>query len=138
MIQLSVSKQMFEFLMKQLTTDLREKDFPEFTEYLAENYIRRHPNWYEGSCIREPATNNAIESFNAIIKKQYTMRERLELGKFLKTMRDLLHEQSCMRNPLSVNCKPFLEKRNISLKCWTDGFNFARDPSVAIITRVIL
>ena len=46
-------------------------------------YLEKITNWYEGF-YNEPSTNNSLEAFNAVIKRQYTMRERLPLNSYLK------------------------------------------------------
>jgi hypothetical protein len=43
-----------------------------------------HQNWYEGIANNTPSQNNALESYNLVIKKEDTFRERMPLSRFLR------------------------------------------------------
>lgn len=49
-------------------------------EYFNNTWIEHNKNWFEGYMHQTPSTNNALESFNNVIKKEQTLRERLDLG----------------------------------------------------------
>lgn len=53
-----------------------------FVEYLNDMWFTTHNTWYEGASDRLPSTNNGLESFNNVIKKEETLRERMPIGQF--------------------------------------------------------
>ena len=56
----------------------------EFVEYINQMWFSSHQTWYEGARIKTPSTNNALESFNLVIKKEHTLRELLPLPRFFE------------------------------------------------------
>lgn len=48
----------------------------QFIEYMDTQWLSTHRNWYEGAAPFTPSTNNSLESFNLVIKKEITFRER--------------------------------------------------------------
>ena len=72
-----------------------------------------------------PATNNGVEATNAVIKKQYTLKERLPVGQFLHTVADILRNWSESRSPANINCKHFATVPTISLSEWTRAYQWA-------------
>ena len=72
-----------------------------------------------------PSTNNAIEATNAHIKRQHTLRERLPVGQFLTLLFDILRDWSSRRNPKSTNYIPFTKTPPITLKLWTQAYQWA-------------
>ena len=106
----------------------RKKDdsrINDFLDYFEREWLIKYPNWFEGAAVEQPSTNNGIESTNAIIKKEHTMRERLPVGQFLNCMADMVEKWSRRRNPSSTNCLPVAENPSTSLKAWTDAYQWA-------------
>lgn len=48
-----------------------------FIDFMNNEWFNTHENWFEGVAYDCPSTNNALESFNLVIKKENTFRERL-------------------------------------------------------------
>lgn len=56
----------------------------EFVSYFNDEWLVQHRNWYEGCTpIPSPSTNNALESWNSLIKKEKSYRNRFPLNQFL-------------------------------------------------------
>ncbi|XP_048481537.1 uncharacterized protein LOC125489545 [Plutella xylostella] len=65
-----------------------------FIQYFEEQWLTQNRSWYLGAHMGSPATNNALESHNRVIKDEYTLRERLPLSRFLTVFKwqvDLPH-----------------------------------------------
>ena len=60
-----------------------------------------------------------------MIKDECTFRERWSVGKFLGCTTNMVKNWSQRRNPQSVNCVFFNESRTVSLKLWTEAFQWA-------------
>ena len=73
----------------------------------------------------ESNLNSGIESTNAVIKAEHTLRERLPVGHFLKETFSLVRKWSLNRNPESVNFIPFADVPSIPLKLWTTSYQWA-------------
>lgn len=93
-------------------------------EYFEPEWLIKNRNWYEGSRIKTPSTNNAQESFNNLIKNEHTMRERLDISQFRVVLFKMVEQWSVeySSNLNSVNNGP----PKIELSLWTNGYNFAR------------
>ena len=85
-------------------------------DYFTNNWYENNLNWFEGFSPKNPSTNNALESFNALIKKKYTLRERLPIQKFFEVIAKLINQQSLLRSQFSKDCKTFAVEKNYSLK----------------------
>lgn len=93
-------------------------------------------------CENEKSFNPSINStlfvicqknyLPAVIKKENTLRERLPVGQFLNCMADMVEKWSHRRDLSSVNCLPFAEKPVVSLKQWTDAFQWAARNSAVL------
>lgn len=85
MLQLSQTPTIFEkasqlFLVKY-------KMYEEFIEYFKKQWLIMHPNWYEGAApLKNPSTDNALESFYRILRNENSLRERLPLKMFMKLL----------------------------------------------------
>lgn len=88
LLQGSPSHEVFDKAVKLFTK--KWKGQRQFMDYLKREWLLKNRYWYEGAAIRIPSTNNAIESFNAKIKNEATIRHRLPIGKFL-----LVIQSSC-------------------------------------------
>lgn len=125
-LQLCSSTVMFDrishlFLLKWFNT---RPDIHEFLEYFQEEWLKKNKNWYEGAALGYPSTNNGIEATNAIIKKEHTLRERLPVGQFLNCLDNLLLKWSKERDHLLPTYKPFSLEPTISIKDWTEAYQW--------------
>jgi hypothetical protein len=86
----SVSEQQFEGRYSEVSARWRI-DFPEFARYFNTQWISGHfPNWkIYCSAHGIASTNNALDSFNNVIKRCYTLNARHSLSALV----DLFMEQ---------------------------------------------
>ena len=76
-LQKSESEQIFSTAFQLFKK--KWKKYVSFLQYFEAQWINQLPGWYEGYAKCIPSTNNALESFNRVIKDQKTMREGLPL-----------------------------------------------------------
>lgn len=81
LMHLSQSPIVFEKMAKLFIQ--KWKQFSQFCGYFKRTWIDLHGTWYAGVARGVPCTNNGTESFNDLIKKQTTIREKLPVGTFL-------------------------------------------------------
>lgn len=62
-----------------------------FVVYMADNWIKRNKNWFEGASTSNPSTNNALESFNGKIKSNFLKRQRPLLGAFKEAIEKMVN-----------------------------------------------
>lgn len=71
-----------------------------------------------------PSTNNALESFNNVIKNEQTLRQRIDLGQFrivlFRMVKQWTEEYTNRLNEIKHG------HPSITLRMWTNGYNFAR------------
>lgn len=65
-----------------------------FVEYFRKQWLNAHCNWFEGISQYTPSTNNGLESHNAQIKRKVTLRRRLPMNEFLKSMLEMTNDAS--------------------------------------------
>ena len=80
-LQLSPSREIFDRASYLFVTKWRTYQ-PEFIRYFENEWLTTHNLWFEGVKHFTPSTNNALESFNRVIKDESTLRERLQLSRF--------------------------------------------------------
>lgn len=66
-----------------------------FMEYFQHEWLECNPNWFEGVSKLVPSTNNALESFNRVIKDENTLRERLPLSRFAVVLKEYINTVHC-------------------------------------------
>lgn len=96
----------------------------ELVKYFEDEWLIKNRNWYEGFATRTPSQNNALESTNAVIKREQTLRERLDLSQFRVVLFKMIMQWSdeYINGLNSINFK----EPKIELKAWTSGYQFAR------------
>lgn len=102
----------------------------DFVKYFKDQWLILNKNWYLGVHFGSPATNNGLESFNRIIKDEYTLRERLPLSFFLNVADEMVSTWSSQHSSNKV----FAESLTLSLKLWTDSYQWAKLPKKIILT----
>ena len=122
-LQLAQSREQFE----QAGSAMLEKWkglFPtsEFPETFRKLYLHRNSSWYEGFDRESPSTNNALESFNQVIKR-YTFRERLPVGQFLSHCEEMIKEWSLD----TTDRRPYMAKPVITTKDYKDGWIYMQE-----------
>lgn len=64
------------------------------SSHISKNSVIQNQNWYLSAVPTSPSTNNSLETFNKIIKDTNTLRERLQLSKFLVVAKEMVNEWS--------------------------------------------
>ncbi len=112
----------------------------EFILYFSEQWLLREPHWYEGynypliACCA--STNNGNESINAVVKKEDTLRELLNLNTFIHVALRMVRKWSYMVNPDNVNRHKFhlvsaiYTDPNIHLPVWTKAYNWKQSTEI--------
>lgn len=122
-LQLSNSQEVFK-RASELFIEKWEEVSNDLMEYFVQEWLNQHPNWYEGFATKIPSTNNALESFNNVIKTEQTLRERFDLSQFRVVLFKMISQWS-IEYESGLNAMNRANP-NIELKNWTDGYNFAR------------
>lgn len=92
-IQSASSRAIFDKMADMFCEKWKDLE-PNFIEYFRSQWLGSLANWFEGSAIYTPSTNNALESHNALIKRKVTLRRRLPLNQFLSAMKELTEDIS--------------------------------------------
>lgn len=71
-----------------------ENESKEFMKYFKDEWLIKNPHWFEGIAKLVPSTNNALESFNRLIKDEQTFRKRTELKIFRIQVFDMIKQWS--------------------------------------------
>lgn len=87
-MQLAQNTSIFE-MMSELFLKKWQVEEPDFVRYFKKEWLGEACNWYEGAAEYTPSTNNALESYNSLIKRLITLRRRLPLREFLNTMKSM-------------------------------------------------
>jgi hypothetical protein len=95
--------------------------------YMNEMWFNTHQNWYEGVKEKTPSTNNCLESFNLVIKKEDTLRERLPLPRFFSLCLESVYKWS---NHYVNGLKQYINSPTINLKDWTSGYQWAKSNKI--------
>ncbi len=82
LLQLAASPEGFKiasqlFLQKWSHIGQTDVKMSDFLQYFETQWLNINPLWYEGAFPMGPSTNNGLESTNAVIKRDYTFRDRL-------------------------------------------------------------
>lgn len=86
------SKDVFDIALNLFLTKWRDES--SFIDYFKQEWKKNNPNWFEGACSLTPSTNNALESTNNVLKNEYTLRERVLLGRFLSILYEIVESTS--------------------------------------------
>ena len=76
-----------------------------------------------------PSTNNALESFNRVIKDKSSLRERLPLSRFRILALETVEKWS---NEYANGFKEFKNSATITLELWTQGYQWAKKKKTVI------
>lgn len=92
-LQLAPSKAVFE-KAQQCFIDMYQEKEPNFCNYVQRTWFNKNSNWYEGVKHFTPSTNNALEAFNAILKRDHTHRKRVTCAAFKNLLMDIIQTLS--------------------------------------------
>lgn len=82
----------------------------------------QNPNWFEAFATRTASTNNALESFNRVVKDEYTYRERLDVGRFRFVLYRMITQWSVEYKSKINNIRNELTLDELSLDLKTSGY----------------
>lgn len=93
-------------------------------EYFQHEWLESNPNWFEGVSKLVPSTNNALESFNRVIKDENTLRERLPLSRFAVILKEYINTWSLQ---YTANAKTMHAVPTLNLGLWTKAYQWANE-----------
>ena len=120
-LQLSSDSTIFAKASKLFIKKYTKKS-PEMIEYMNELWFSTHANWFEGIADKLPTTNNALESFNLVFKKEETLGERMPLGRF---MNQCILSASRWSKQYSID-KVIATSPSFELPDWTAAYHWAK------------
>ena len=122
------------FLQKWRASD--EEGVAAFVAYFESSWLDQNSMWYEGYAPGHPSTNNCLEATNLAIKRQNTLRERLEMSRFLAVVEnDIVKNWSLERAPnATAEHTEIAEAPHRTLKMWTTAFQWATSPAESLKT----
>jgi hypothetical protein len=125
-LQLASSNEEFDLVWNLFRTKWMESavlGVKDYVTYMRLNWIDNNKGWFEGCAPCFPSTNNGLESTNAVIKRQHTLRERLPLMRFLEVAKSaIVHGWSSARVSTGL---PFAREAPWTTSCWTAGYHWA-------------
>lgn len=93
-IHLSHSGEVFARSAQLFDAKWSDERLPDFCKYFKRYWINSHSGWFLGFAHKCPSTNNAMEGYNSVMKRNYTIRELLSLDTFNKEMFGALNSKS--------------------------------------------
>ena len=123
-MQLCQSKIIFKNATRLFLTKWEDEE--DFCSYFKNEWLIKHPGWYEGYSQQYPSTNNALESFNNEIKRSQTFRERYPLSRFKTVALNITETWSKERDTTSINAKIFSKYPTITTKLWTNAYQWMK------------
>ena len=94
----------------------------EFISYFEAEWLDSNRFWYEDAEKLTPSTNNALESFNRVIKDENSMRERQPISRFSVELLDWIERWS---GNYTTGLKVFHTEPKIDLKLWKSSYDWA-------------
>lgn len=129
-LQLAKSNVIFDAAVKLFMEKWRQES-EDLIEYFESQWVQQNRNWFEGFRKHTPSTNNALESFNRLIKDEHTLRERMDLGKFRVALFEMVKTWSLH---YATGIKVIAEAPEVTLVLWTEGYNWAKS-NIKITSR---
>lgn len=117
-LQLAPSKAAFEKACECFIKKWRVLE-SDFCDYFERIWLDRNCNWYEGVQQFTPSTNNALEAFNSVIKRDFTFRKKLHFGDFTNVMRKIINtiSEKYVSAEKSFALKPTLNDKDFRSAC---------------------
>ncbi len=127
----SPSTKLFETGVQHFINKWKASSNPHISQYLTyfeKEWIASHKGWFIGYMAVH--TNNGLESTNAVIKKEGTLRKRLSMAMFLKAATDLTSDWSRERHPEHFNYrKPFATNVTLSTQLYRKAYEWLKNPT---------
>merc|ERR1719223_809918 len=96
-----------------------------FMEKFKSNHVEKNRNWYEGAALCRPSTNNGLEGTNGVIKRNFTNRDRLPVGRFIDMICQIVGSHSERHNERSSNFQKFAQSPEITFQVGPTLFFFS-------------
>lgn len=89
----------------------------DFIQYFKREWLTSRCNWFEGAADYTPSTNNALESHNSNIKRNWTFRKRLPMNQFFNAMIEMVvaASQKLFSKDQQISTEPTI-RREMMLK----------------------
>lgn len=102
------------------------EDEIEFVTYFRAQWLLQNRNWFLGAAPNSPSTNNALESFNRVIKDSNTLRERFPLSRFLVVAKEMVNQWSnkYITNP---DDNYIANTPSLTTKHWTEAYQWTKN-----------
>jgi hypothetical protein len=107
----------------------------DFIKYFEEQWLIQNRNWYLGVNLGSPATKNALESFNRVIKDEHTLRERFPISRFLVVATEMVNHWSTQYSSTSAENRVFATTPTLALREWTRSYQWAKLQKKVVLTR---
>ena len=131
-IQVCPNENVFKHLSAEFIKQHDERVGSIFTKYFEDTM-----NWYEGFAVTYPSTNNGLESTNAVIKNQFTWRNRLALNQFFSVVLKIVESWSSLTKPDNPNMVDWASVVDVPMNIWIEGYHLSKSP-VSIISNVLI
>lgn len=122
-LQLASSTEIFDKASRLFIKKWNSKGEKSMVKYMNDEWFTSHRNWYEGIAHFTPSTNNALEAFNGVIKKEETFRERIPLSAFLTVAYEAVEKWS---KEFTNGSRVFATSVTIELKEWTKAYHWVK------------
>lgn len=107
---------------------------PEFSDYFQRVWVNSNNTWFSGYTPFAPSHNNAQEGFNLVLKRDYTLRERLPFNVFKAVFTDMVcsiseqYSSHCGKKP-----KKIVDVPNISIEHYRHALTWIRDEKTKVV-----
>jgi hypothetical protein len=133
-LHLATSKEQFNVATKlfiEKYSSNQNVNMKQFLKYFQNEWLVKHPGWYEGYLEGCPSTNNGLESINGTLKKESTFRTRTSLAEFITTANCIAKSWSSKRDPASPNHpKIFVKETTVTTKDLTAAYDWSKEAVV--------
>lgn len=121
-LQLAPTNKYFSNAVKFFIEKYEESE-PDFCDYFAQEWVSKNKFWFEGARHYTPSTNNCVEAFNSVLKRDYTHRKRASLAAFKVNLKNIVQSLSVK---YETGEKLFCSKVEISTDDWRAGVEWVK------------
>lgn len=107
----------------ELFNEKWETKEPVFIKHFNGEWVEKNKNWFGGSNLTTPNTNNCLESFNNTMKNHQTMRRRITIAEFKQFVLEIVAQRSL---EYKDKHKVYVEKAPIADKTWILGYRLSK------------
>lgn len=116
----------------QLNYKKWQKKEQTFVLYFEQNWVNKNHNWFEVIRHFTSSTNNALESFNGRIKRDFDFQGRPGLNQFKVKIMEVIHILSC---EYRYKVKSFKAEPKIWRNTWIKAMKWAQSDKNCIIEK---